>query len=286
MCMSSYYEILGVAETASSDEIKKAFRKLAMKYHPDVNPGNNEAEAKFKEINQAYNTLSDDNKRRDYDNRRNAPNDAFGFNFGGGGMPPNFEDIFNHIFQQHGFNPMHRAQPKNRDLSFAMTITLEEAFHGKTTPISYNTPSGRKVELLAKIPGGVEHGVKVKFQGQGDHQHTSLPPGDLYVQIMINPHAQFERHGSDLHTKIKLDAISAMIGSKHTITCIDGQVIELNIPAGTQPGTFFRVPGRGMSIRNNTNTRGDMFVHTDISIPTNLTEQQKELLKQVQSTRS
>lgn len=283
--MSTYYEILGVAETASTDEIKKAFRKLAMQYHPDVNPGNTDAESKFKEINEAYNTLSDNNKRSEYDNRRNGQNDNWAWHFTGG-APHNFEDIFSQIFQQHGFNHRTRQAPKNRDLTFAMSISLEEAFSGKTTPISYNTPSSRKVELMAKIPAGVEHGVRIKFQGQGDHQNTNLPPGDLYIQIMINPHARFERHGSDLHTKITIDAISAMIGTKHTINCIDNQIIEFNIPAGTQPGTFFRLSGKGMSMRNDTNTRGDMYIHTDITIPNDLTDEQRDLLKQIQDKRS
>jgi len=283
--MSTYYDILGVSETASTDEIKKAFRKLAMQCHPDVNPGNADAESKFKEINEAYNTLSDSNKRKEYDNRQSSQAENWSFNFGGN-APHNFEDIFSQIFQQHGFNARARQTPKNRDLTFAMSISLEDAFAGKTSPIVYNTPSGRKVELIAKIPAGVEHGVKIKFQGQGDHQNTNLPPGDLYIQIMIHSHSQFERHGSDLHTKITIDAISAIIGTKHTITCIDNQIIEINIPAGTQPGTFFRVIGKGMSIRNNTTTRGDMFVHTNVTIPIDLTEDQTELLKQIQAKRS
>jgi len=282
--MSTYYEVLGVPENASADDIKKAFRKLAMQYHPDVNPGNAEAEAKFKEINEAHNTLSDANKRQEYDNRRNGQANSWTFNFGGG-MPPNVEDIFDQIFQSHGIRRP-RATPTNRDLTFTMNITLEEAFHGKTTPISFNTPSGRKVDLMAKIPAGIEHGVKIKFQGQGDHQNTNLPPGDLYIQIMVNRHPSFERHGPDLHTKIKVDAISAMTGTKQIINCIDGQVIELNVPAGTQPGTFFRVPAKGMSIRNNTNTRGDMFVHTEITVPNDLTEQHISMLNEIKEARS
>lgn len=279
--MSNYYEILGVKENASQDDIKKAFRKLAMQYHPDKNPNNSEAEAKFKEINAAYNILNDVDKRQQYDNQKKYSNNGWSFNVNG--APNGLDEFINQFFAQHGFG-QGRAPAKNRDVSLALNITLDDAFNGKKTPVQYTTPSGRGVDLNVSIPAGIDSGTRMKFQGQGDHVNTNLPPGDLYLQIIVQDHPIFDRHGHDLHTKIKIDALSAIIGTKQRLTCIDGQQLDLTIPAGTQPATFFRVPGKGMPVINQTNKRGDLFVHAEVFTPSGFSEDQLNTLKTIKES--
>jgi DnaJ-class molecular chaperone len=276
--MTTYYETLGVAESASNDEIKKAFRKLAMQYHPDKNPGNAEAEAKFKEINEAYDTLSNPSKRQDYDNRKNFQQNfnPQGWSFNMGGMPNGLDEFIHQFFHQNGYPP-NRPQ-RNRDVTLTLSITLEDAYNGKTQAVTYTTPSGRKVELNISIPAGIEAGTRIRYQGQGDHANTNSPPGDLMLQILITDHREFERHGHNLHRKITVDALDAVVGTKKRLNCIDGQLIDLTIPAGTQHGTFFRVPNKGMPVRNQS-TKGDMFIHVDISVPTGLAEEHIQVLK-------
>jgi curved DNA-binding protein len=282
--MTTHYETLGVSESASQDEIKKAFRKLAMQHHPDKNPGDKAAETKFKEINEAYDTLSNTTKRQEYDARRNFSGGfgPQGFSFGMG--PGSLDDIINQFFGQHGFAHANRQAQRNRDVTLNLNISLEDAYLGKNIPVKYNTPSGRNVDLSVAIPAGVEHGVRIRYQGQGDHANTSFPPGDLLIQILINDHKTFDRHGHDLHTKMKVNALNAIVGTKERLTCIDGQQIELTIPAGTQNGTFFRVPQKGMPIRNQNTSKGDLFIHVEITIPTGLTADQINSLKTIRDS--
>lgn len=278
--MTTHYETLGVSESADQEEIKKAFRKLAMQYHPDKNAGDKAAEDKFKQINEAYDTLSNPAKRQEYDHRRKFPGgdrtDQWGWNMNMG--PGGLEDFINQFFQQHGFAGPQR-QAKNRDVTLTLTITLEDVYNGKNQPVQFNTPSGRKVELMVNIPTGVESGIRMRFQGQGDHANTNIPPGDLYIQIVVAEHKVFDRQAHDLHTKLKIDALGAIVGCKKRLSCIDGQEIELTIPAGTQYGTFFRAQGKGMTIRNQPNNKGDLFIHIETVIPTGLTQDQINGLK-------
>ena len=160
----------------------------------------------------------------------------------------------------------------------------EDAYNGKGIPVQYNTPSGRKVDLMVTIPAGVESGIRMRFQGQGDHANSNIPPGDLYIQVVLADHARFDRQGHDLHAKVKIDALGAIVGCKKRLECIDSQQIEITIPAGTQPGTFFRVPSKGMTVRNQPNRKGDLFVHIEIEIPTNLTQDQTSSLKTIRES--
>ena len=184
-----YYATLGVPKDASPDDIKKAYRKLAMKLHPDRNPGNKEAEAKFKDINEANDILSDDQKRAAYDNPQPQ---MHGFNPFGGGSPFEFHfstgggnphDIFNNIFRD-----IHRGQgfqQRNRDINLALQISLEEAFNGKEQDIQYNVGNSPVNNLKIRIPPGIEEGTKLRFGGQGDKSIPNVPPGDLYITIQI-----------------------------------------------------------------------------------------------------
>ena len=291
--MTTHYETLGVADGASADEIKSAYRKLAMQWHPDRNPGNKDAEDKFKNISAAYETLSDLGRRREYDMQRNnshhGPNtggmhwnvNVGGHPFGAGGM----DDFVAQFFNQHGF-PGFRQQPaRNRDMNLNMNISLEDAYHGKQTPIQFNTPSSRRVELVIDIPRGVEHGTRIRYNGQGDHDNTSMPPGDLYIHLTVVEHDRFARTGNQLEYLAKIDAISAVIGTKHQVTAIDGHTINVVIPAGTQPGAKLRVQGQGMPIRDRPGTFGDLIINVELVVPTNLGSDAINLLRQLQTDR-
>lgn len=284
--MSTHYEVLGVSENASSDEIKKAYRKLAMQYHPDRNPGNSEAEAKFKEISVAYDTLSDQGKRQEYDLQRQhgaRPGFQGAAAWGHGNNP--LDDIIAQMFGSHGFTHMRRGPERNRDVSLAVNISLEEAYLGKQMPLQIATPSGRKVDLMLNIPAGVDNGTRIRYQGQGDHANTSMPPGDLYINVNVSNHGRFVRHGPTLEMMMDVDAISAMIGTRKTISCIDGQLIDVTIPPGTQHGTRLRIGGRGMPQRPGSTERGDMMIIVTISIPVDLNKNQLDILESIQTQR-
>lgn len=269
--VKNYYDILGVAETASKDEIKSAYRKLAMKWHPDKNPGVADAEARFKDISLAYETLIDDEKRAEHDAIRRGPRTgmggAFRMNFGSDDM----EDILSQMFGHHGFS-FRRGPERNKDVSLTLSITLEEAYLGKQVPLQITTPSGRRIEMVVSIPSGVDNGVRIRYQGQGDHANTSMPPGDLYINIMIAEHDKFKRKGPMLEMNHEIDAISAMIGTRISITCIDGQKIDVNVPPGTQHGTRLRISGKGMPVRPSAQEKGDMIAEISVKIPTNLSK--------------
>ena len=286
--MSSHYETLGVSESASPVEIKSAYRKLAMQWHPDRNPGDAAAEARFKDISAAYEVVGDDAKRQEYDQQRRAPPPGAGMNWhanvGGNG---HIDDVLSQFFSQSGFGGFRQQQPqRNRDVTLNMTIGLEEAFTGKQAPIQFNTPSGRKVELVINIPTGVDDGVRIRFQGQGDHGNTSLPPGDLYIMITIADHLIFSRNGSNLIASARIDVIDAVIGTKHRISNIDGQVMDVTIPPGTQHGATMRIPGRGMPNGPNATKRGDLLVVVTVVVPAGLSVENMDALRDVQSRRS
>jgi len=293
--MEDYYKILEIGENASPDEIRAAYRRLAKQHHPDLNQGNKDSEALFKKINEANDTLGDAQKRAQYDQQRRFgqggnpfhqnfnhgfPGADFSFSFGGGGNP--FDDIMSQVFGQ-GFG---RPQPpRNRDWQFTLNITLEDAFVGKTVPVQFDA-NGQQTSINVSIPAGVQNGTRLKFQGHGDRSMGNLPPGDLYVTVSISEHALFNRDGPHLHAVLNVDAIAAMLGTDQEVTGIDGQKLSVNVPAGTQHGTMLRVQGQGMPAHNNARHRGDLFLRLNVEICRNLTTQQRDLLKQVQSQRS
>ena len=212
--MEDYYNILGVSPDATQEDIKKAYRKLAMEYHPDKNPNNQVAEEKFKKISSAYAELSDPATRARYDQQRqfgSQNSDPFGnfnfsFNFGAGGI----DEILNQFFHQNGFN--HHVRPnRNRDFTFNLNISLEEAFSGKQTPVQFSA-NNQNYNINVTIPAGVETGTRIRYQGHGDRSIPNIPPGDLYITIQIYDHQRFRRSGPHLHTEIIIDAIEAIIG--------------------------------------------------------------------------
>jgi DnaJ-class molecular chaperone len=296
MTQKDYYATLGVAKDASQDDLKKAYRKLAMKWHPDKNPGDKVAEAKFKDIGEAYDTLSDADKRAAYDNPAQqfnpfgssgghpfAGGHPFGFGFGGPGGPgsdPN--DIFANIFadmqrNQRGGHP--GFQPKNRDINLAYQITLEEAFNGKEAEIKYNVGNGPVSTIKIKIPPAIEEGIKLRFSGQGDRSNQNIPPGDLYVTIQVMRHPQFVRSGkNNLVTCVSIDYLQAILGTTVDVPIIEGKSIRVTVPKGVTPGQNLRVPGKGMKDQHG--TRGDLLVEIVLTVP-NLSDTQIQKLNDI-----
>jgi len=283
-----YYKILGVDRKASDDEIRKAYRKLAKQHHPDYNPNNKQAEERFKEINEAYEVLSDAKKRSHYDQlgsdysqwqRRGNPGD---FNwdqyggfpggssrvnmddlndmFGGGG----FSDFFQTIFGMGGARPAARSQPQGYQQE--LEITLEEAYKGASRRIQ---TEGK--EKIVRIPVGVRTGSKVRVAAAG-------PNGlDLYLIIQVADDKRFERQGNDLHTTAAVSVFTALLGGEAEVETMEGK-IKLNIPAGTQPEQVFRLTGRGMPHLKSPKEKGDLYVKLKVQIPKYLSAKQRELL--------
>lgn len=284
MSKRDYYEVLGVSKGASDDEIKKAFRKLAVKYHPDKNPGNKEAEEKFKEANEAYSVLSDKTKRSRYDQFGHAGvggdgggnpfgggfNGAYGqnfnFDFGGGG----FEDIINAMFGGGGF----RAARRGRDFRTSITIDFEEAIFGATKTISVE---GEQIKL--KIPAGIYDGQSIRLGGKGGEAPSADGQrGDLYVEVRVRAHKTLTREGELILSEITIPMTDAVLGTEVEVETVDGK-ITMKVPAGTQPGTNFKLSGHGAP-RLGTDQRGPHIVTINVEIPKNLTKKQRELIEE------
>lgn len=291
-----YYKTLGVSRNADEKEIKKAFRKLAKQYHPDTNPGNAAAEAKFKEINEAYEVLSDATKRRQYDqfgadfHRYTSGGGAGAAGYSGGYTQTvngdiSFEDFIKNIFGgMGGFGGRTAstgARPAMRgdDIEQPVRITLREAYEGTSRIIS----KGER-RIQAAIPAGVTEGQRVRLAGEGQ----AIPggqPGDLFLVVHIEPDPQFERVGDDLYVDVRVDAFTAMLGGQVEVPTMDGRV-RLNIPAGTQSGQKFRLSGKGMPVLKQKDSRGDLYARIVITVPTYLTDEQRRLVEQLRSSLS
>lgn len=284
MSKRDYYEVLGVAKGASDDEIKKAFRKLAVKYHPDKNPGNKEAEEKFKEINEAYSVLSDKTKRSRYDQFghagvggdgggdpfagfRGANGQSFNFDFGGGG----FEDILGSIF---GFGGGFRGARRGRDYRTSITIDFEEAIFGATKTISVD---GNQTKL--KIPAGIFDGQSIRLAGKGGEAPAADGQrGDLYVEVRVRAHKHLTREGDLILSEVTISMVDAVLGTEIDVETVDGE-ITMKIPAGTQPGTNFKLSGHGAP-HLGSDQRGPHIVTVNVEIPKNLNKKQKELIEE------
>lgn len=266
-----YYSILGVPRTASQDDIKRAYRKLAMQHHPDK--GGNEE--KFKQINEAYDTLGDAQKRAAYDN----PQPRFtSDNFSGGPFGHNpFEDILAQAFGQHRSH--HHLRPKNSDIRIKVRLDFEEIMTGKKLIATYRLRNGQEETVDLDIPAGARDGDTIKFSGLGDN---SLPMtrGDLYVIISIGNKPGWSRNNNDLSTKIKVDCLKMIVGTKITVNTLDNRTLELNVPAGTKNGTTFSANGYGVpDIRSG--HRGKLLITIEAEISKNLTEESIKKIKEV-----
>lgn len=304
-----YYKVLGVERNADEQVIKRAYRKLALKFHPDRNPNNKEAEEKFKEINEAYQVLSDKEKRSRYDalgesytRWQQTGGQPGGFNwqdwagqqqqtggtrvnvedledlFGGG-----FSDFFSQIFGGAGAGTRQsssgrRTARRSAPASYQqpVTISFQEAYQGTERAIQVDS---RRLEV--KIPPGAQTGTKVRVPGGGPAD-ASGQHGDLYLVIEVAPDARFERQGDNLYTDATVDLYTAVLGGQAAVTTPGGNV-SLTIPAGTQPGQLIRLAGRGMPNLRKPQTHGDLFARIKVQIPRQLNPKQRELFEQLRS---
>lgn len=313
-----YYEVLGVRRNSTPEEIKKAFRKLALQFHPDKNPGDKKAEEKFKEISEANDVLSDPEKRKQYDQfghgfaafagaGAGAGGPFGGAPFGGGfedqtfsgfgsAGPESFQDIFGDIFgdafrdiRQRASRPGSGAEgprggTRNRgaDLRYTLTITLEEAATGCEKTISFVRQRGGREEtarLAITIPSGVKTGQRLKLRGEGDAPPAGNQFGDLYVIVSVAEHPIFRRVENDVHLELPLSFIDAVNGTIAEIPTLTGKA-SLKIPPGTPSGQIFRLKGKGFpAVGQGGAASGDMLVKVLIDVPRDLTDDQKELLK-------
>ena len=292
-----YYKILGVSRGASADEIKSAYRKLAMQYHPDRNPGDKQAEDRFKEMNEAYQVLSDPQKRARYDQlgesysqwQQNGAPDNFDWGrwtsqqpagqqvnmddlFGEGG----FSDFFSAIFGGMDLGQAVRGRTSRRapsSIQQPVAISLKEAFSGTTRTLQIGK---RRVEVT--IPAGARTGTKIRVPGAGSNK-ADRSSSDIYLIMDVAEDPFFEREGDDLHTQVTVDVFKATLGGEAEVKTMAGKVL-LTIPAGTQPEQVFRISGRGMPKLKNPDTKGDLYVRVKVQIPRQLSARQKSLLEE------
>lgn len=279
MAGKDYYNILGVNRSATEREIKQAYRKLARQHHPDINPGDRSAEEKFKQINEAYEVLSDKEKRRKYDkygDRWQQP--GWNFSQGGGRVYFSEEDvgsIFDDLFRGFGGRAGGRPQPRRgRDIEFPLELTLEEAYSGTTRTLSM--ADGKRLE--AKIPPGVKDGSRVRISGKGAEGYGGVK-GDLYLVTSVKPHRLFRRRGDDLYVDVSVPLMVAMLGGEVKVTTPRGR-LSLKIPPETQNGRAFRLAGQGMPHLGNS-SRGDLLARVKVVLPTKLTDEEKELFQKL-----
>ena len=316
MDYKDYYQILGVSRDATTDEIKKAYRKLAAKYHPDKNPGDKSAEEKFKEINEAKEVLTDPEKRKLYDQfgkdweyyKQAGAQGNFDWSkyaqqqgggrtytysgniedmedlFGGGG----FSDFFDLLFgggggartrTRHGRTRTRPTSQKGQDYAAEVFISLEEAYHGTSRQLNVD---GQTIKINLKP--GVADGQKLKVSGKGGPGIAGGQKGDLYITVKVYPHPLFERKGDDLYTDVKVDLYTAVLGGKVEVNTFKGKV-KVDIAPGTNPGKVLKLKGLGMPNYKHPGTHGDLYVKINVEIPKDLTDKEIELFKKLRDMR-
>lgn len=259
-----YYQILGVEKNASQDDIKKAYRSLAMKHHPDRGGD----QTKFKDISVAYDTLSDDQKRAEYDQMQTGGG-SFRFNTAGGFQE--FNDVFGGTpFGTHFHDIFGRGRPqsrRNRDLNIQCNISFVDSYFGKQLEANYTLPSGKNQNVIINVPPGISPGDTIKYQGLGDDSIPGIPRGNLNVTVLIQPNPLFSRNGNDLYTAIKINPIEAMIGCKKKIKTIAGHEKELVLNPGVKSGAEFAINGGGFSDPHRPNIKGRFVTIVEIETP-------------------
>ena len=283
---TDYYKVLGVPEGASQQEITKAYRQLARKYHPDTNPGDTAAEERFKEISTAYDVVGDEDRRKQYDEvRRMGP---LGGAFGGGGAPGGFggfnvdgadlSDLLGSMFGGGGGGLFGQGAGRPRqarrghDQEASLAITFDEAVHGSLTPITLTDTNGSRT-MKVRVPVGVEDGQRIRLRGKGG---PGDPPGDLYVTIKVGDHPIFGRDGSKLTLDLPVTFAEAALGADIEVPTYEGDPLTVRIPAGTQHGRKLRVKGGGArtSAKND-----DLLVTVHVVVPSKLSKSQQQALE-------
>lgn len=304
MDFKDYYATLGVPKTASAKDIKAAFRRLARKHHPDVNPGDKGAEARFKDVNEAYEVLGDAEKRKKYDElganwrmyeqaeRAGAAGAGGSTRYtwapGGGGFRPMsedevsemfggaedspFSDFFRQFFGGAAGGPRRARRPRaqaGRDVEHGLELDLEDALHGTVQRLALRHDGDtRQVEV--RIPPGVSDGSRVRVSGEGERGSGDAPAGDLYLRVHLRPHPRFERKGRDLYTKVRLPLTTAVLGGEADVATLGGKTLRLKVPALTQNGQVFRLRGHGLPTAGKADDRGDLYATADVALPAKL----------------
>ncbi|MBI3050684.1 MAG: J domain-containing protein [Acidobacteria bacterium] len=310
MEFKDYYATLGVSKTGTDKEIKQAYRKLARKYHPDVNPGDKQAEHRFKGINEAYEVLGDPAKRKKYDElganwrlyeqaeAQGAPNPfaSWTINMGGPGgfrtmtqeemedlfgEATPFSDFFTTFFGAGGAgDPRRGARGRarhrpGRDIEHEIELTLEDAYHGTTRRLSLKH-DGHARTVDVRIPAGVGDGSSVRVAGEGEHGTGGAAAGDLYLRVRLAPHVEFERKGRDLYVKVPVPVPTAVLGGEAEVRTLAGRPVRLRIPPLTQNGQVFRLKGYGMPVVGRSDDKGDLYARIEAQMPTHLTPAERE----------
>ncbi|MBN2611656.1 MAG: J domain-containing protein [Bacteroidales bacterium] len=310
MDYKDYYKILGVAKSATQDEIKKAYRKLAVKYHPDKNPGNKQAEERFKEINEAYEVLGDAEKRKKYDQLganwkqfQHANADDFGFSHFGKGSPGSenfyfegdlgdlfgetrngFSDFFNAFFGNFGIRTSgfssSRQMRKGGDYKAELELSLSEVLNGTSRLLSVN---GEKLRL--QIKPGAYSGQELRIKGKGQQGHPGGKPGDILIKIKIVPEKDYVIEGYDLVKKVDIDLYTAILGGKIETQTLSGK-LSIAVPKGSQTGSKLRLKGRGIPKYGKPGEAGDLYVQLNIIIPRNLSEEEIKLFRKLKELKN
>lgn len=304
MAFLDYYQVLGIDRTANQDEIKRAYRKLARKYHPDLNPGDDEAKKKFQQLNEANEVLNDVEKRKKYDqygeswrnadayraaqqedtsrstNQQRTSENPFGnanFNYSGNYDTGEYSDFFEELFGSRFGGEKRsgrRASFRGQDLETILNISLQQAAetHQQTFSIA-----GRN-NIRITVPAGVRDGQKIRLKGQGGPGTNGGPDGDLYIIFRINPDHRFERRGDDLYTRLQIDLPAALLGGEMVTNSLTGK-IKVKIAPETQNGTTIRLKGKGFPLYKQPQSFGDLYATIDVKLPSHLTDEQKELFQ-------
>jgi curved DNA-binding protein len=301
MAEKDYYKILGVNKTASDSEIKKAYRKLAMKYHPDHTKGDKSAEETFKKISEAYAVLSDKEKRKQYDTfgsagfqQRYSQEDIF--------RGSDFESILNELFGGSGhfgggrgmrfsfggggpfgsYQRQQQAQPKGSDLEYELSLTLEEVASGTQKIVSFQH-KGRSEKITVKIPKGMISGKKLRISGKGEPSPYGGPAGDLYIKSKVLHHPVYDVQAQDLYINRDIKLTEAILGTNISVPTLSGKELKLKIPAGTKHKTKMRLSGHGLPHMHG-KSQGDLYVHIHVNMPKRLNKKQKALIEQLAET--
>jgi curved DNA-binding protein len=293
MAFVDYYKTLGIEKNATEEEIKKAYRKLARKYHPDLNPNDKEANKKFQQINEANEVLSDPEKRKKYDaygenwrhaeqfdqagqSRSRTKQDWQEYTYSGTQGEDDFSDFFESLFgRATGRGRSSQAKFRGNDVNASLQLKLRDAYSTHQQTFSINDK-----QVRITIPAGVANGQVIKLKGYGNPGINSGPNGDLYITFVIDDDPKFRRVGSDLHTSAEIDLYTAVLGGDFTLETMSGK-LKLKVNPGTQNGSAVRLKGKGFPVYKKEGEFGDLFVTWQVKIPTDLTKRQKELFQEL-----
>ena len=279
--MSTHYETLGVSESATQEEIKKAYRSLASKNHPDKGGDT----AKFQSIQAAYAAIETPEKRAQYDAERNNRGQHFRFQDFGHGASPDIEDLLRNFGFSFGQSPFgqhqHHQQPRrNKDLRINLPVHLVDSLDSQKRVVSVRTTRGEEQTVEIEVPRGVHNSTIIKYPGLGDNFFTSLPRGDLHVHFHLLPDPRFEVSGHDLVAALDINCLNAIIGCEQEFQTLDNKTFSITIPAGVQPGTKFKVPAQGLFSMNQSQ-RGNLYLIANITVPTNLNQEQLDTVRKL-----